>query len=569
MAEQTPPIRELTAREQEVLAMVAEGHTNREIGVALFISESTAGVHVSNIMAKLGVASRTEAAAFAIRAGLVEGAAAPETTGTVPMSEGERAAGTSRARVEDPPQEPPPPAGWWARAKTQARRHPRSTAIAAGSVVVLAAIAAGLGFAVLTGEPSTGIAAVRTVASPTASLGVAETSRASAALSLGPTPSGSASATPTASAAPSPSDAASASEMPTPRPGPENTPQPTPPGTWVASASMIDERQGHTATLLGDGTLLVIGGYTEQMECASTVERYDPPSDQWADETELPDERHCLHTATLLDDGSVLVAGGPTAATYDASRQSWQPAGDHAVARFNPSAVLLEDGSVLVIGGWVGETEGLPTASVELFDPAARLWSAGPDMAQPRVDHVAVRLEDGSVLVAGGYSSPRIGSVASAETFDPGAQAWTRNPDMSMRRVGAAAILLPNGQVLVAGGHSGTGVGLALTELFNPATGRWSPTGSMHVGRIAPSMSLLPDGDVLVVGGAVGGPTQDTTGTTERYDPATGTWSLDAPLDRPRADHTATVLEDGSTLVVGGEDRAEVVSTVVRYVLRR
>ena len=46
MAEQTPPFRELTAREREVLAMVADGHTNREIGVALFISESTAGVHV-------------------------------------------------------------------------------------------------------------------------------------------------------------------------------------------------------------------------------------------------------------------------------------------------------------------------------------------------------------------------------------------------------------------------------------------------------------------------------------------------------------------------------------------
>ena len=51
--------------------MVVEGKTNREIGAALYISESTAGVHVSNILAKLGVSSRTEAAAFAIQAGLV------------------------------------------------------------------------------------------------------------------------------------------------------------------------------------------------------------------------------------------------------------------------------------------------------------------------------------------------------------------------------------------------------------------------------------------------------------------------------------------------------------------
>jgi ATP/maltotriose-dependent transcriptional regulator MalT len=60
----------LTRREREVLALVSLGRTNRQIGDELFISENTAGVHVSNILGKLGVASRTEAAAIAVRAGL-------------------------------------------------------------------------------------------------------------------------------------------------------------------------------------------------------------------------------------------------------------------------------------------------------------------------------------------------------------------------------------------------------------------------------------------------------------------------------------------------------------------
>jgi DNA-binding CsgD family transcriptional regulator len=60
----------LTPREREVLAMVADGLTNREIGSALFITESTAGVHVSNILGKLGVDSRTEAARYALQAGI-------------------------------------------------------------------------------------------------------------------------------------------------------------------------------------------------------------------------------------------------------------------------------------------------------------------------------------------------------------------------------------------------------------------------------------------------------------------------------------------------------------------
>jgi DNA-binding NarL/FixJ family response regulator len=62
----------LTAREREVLALLVEGHTNKRIAEQLFISESTAGVHVSNILGKLGVGSRTEAATVAARLGLVE-----------------------------------------------------------------------------------------------------------------------------------------------------------------------------------------------------------------------------------------------------------------------------------------------------------------------------------------------------------------------------------------------------------------------------------------------------------------------------------------------------------------
>ena len=57
----------LTKREREVLGLVALGRTNRQIADELFISENTAGVHVSNILGKLGVASRTEAAAVAVR----------------------------------------------------------------------------------------------------------------------------------------------------------------------------------------------------------------------------------------------------------------------------------------------------------------------------------------------------------------------------------------------------------------------------------------------------------------------------------------------------------------------
>jgi DNA-binding CsgD family transcriptional regulator len=60
----------LTRRETEVLELVAAGHTNRQIGQELFITPRTAGIHVSRILAKLGVAGRGQAAAVAHRLGL-------------------------------------------------------------------------------------------------------------------------------------------------------------------------------------------------------------------------------------------------------------------------------------------------------------------------------------------------------------------------------------------------------------------------------------------------------------------------------------------------------------------
>jgi DNA-binding NarL/FixJ family response regulator len=68
----------LTPREREVVALVAQGRTNREIGKQLGVAERTARTHVSNILAKLGLASRTQAAMWAVREGLVDAA---ETAG--------------------------------------------------------------------------------------------------------------------------------------------------------------------------------------------------------------------------------------------------------------------------------------------------------------------------------------------------------------------------------------------------------------------------------------------------------------------------------------------------------
>jgi DNA-binding NarL/FixJ family response regulator len=63
---------DLTPREREVLGLIADGRTNRQIAETLFITQKTASVHVSNILSKLDVANRGEAAALAHRAGFAQ-----------------------------------------------------------------------------------------------------------------------------------------------------------------------------------------------------------------------------------------------------------------------------------------------------------------------------------------------------------------------------------------------------------------------------------------------------------------------------------------------------------------
>lgn len=63
----------LTPREREVLTLIANGRSNRQIATALVVSERTARTHVSNILAKLGVASRTQAALWAVQEGIASG----------------------------------------------------------------------------------------------------------------------------------------------------------------------------------------------------------------------------------------------------------------------------------------------------------------------------------------------------------------------------------------------------------------------------------------------------------------------------------------------------------------
>ncbi len=135
---------------------------------------------------------------------------------------------------------------------------------------------------------------------------------------------------------------------------------------------------------------------------------------------------------------------------------------------------------------------------------------------------------------------------------------WSPGTPMISSRTEATTTVLANGEVLVAGGKTvvdGAVGATATAEIFDPATGRWAATGSMPVAVGDATATLLENGEVLVVGGdtpAPGGVAP--TGAAELYDPATGSWSSVAPLPGKLAVYGAVSarLLDGEVLVAGG-----------------
>lgn len=147
------------------------------------------------------------------------------------------------------------------------------------------------------------------------------------------------------------------------------------------------------------------------------------------------------------------------------------------------------------------------------------------------------------------WLSFRLIEGADAAAFTPG------NP-LSTGRDWHTATLLLDGKVLVTGGTPDrdpdpSSSFLASTERFDPATGTWTLADPMTSPHASHTATLLPDGRVLVAGTPYGRP---DTATAELYDPGTGRWAATGPMITPRFNHSATLLPDGTVLVAGGGD---------------
>jgi len=334
--------------------------------------------------------------------------------------------------------------------------------------------------------------------------------------------------------------------------------------TWADVDSLSRQRSAQTSTLLGDGNVLVAGGYTNETP-TDTAELFRIESGKTEAVGKMSAAR-AEHSATLLSNGKIWVVGGTdgkgalaSSELYDPATRAFAPGPALTTARSGHTATRLESDLVLIAGGG--------TASVELYDPATGSVGPGPNLSVARTGHTATRLADGRVLFVGGTTD-----ASSSELYDPVQNAVSPSGSPSaLLPIAHTATLLSDGRVLVVGGCPAPPgscscdpifgcIGSKSAEVFDPKAngGKGAFTllvSETSIPRQAHAASLLPSGKVLLSGGGGAGngaAPKTPSATSELFDPSTNTFSAGPSSSAARARHAATVLPTGAVLLTGG-----------------
>ena len=280
-------------------------------------------------------------------------------------------------------------------------------------------------------------------------------------------------------------------------------------GQWSITGSLNIARYGHAATLLSDGKVLVeggitngsSGGYFESSVYVNSAEIFDPQTGIWRTTSSMINAKS-FHTATLLSNNKVLVVGGKTgrdyngdtvcdyAEVYDVEIGSWTSIRGPGV--YAHAAVLMDNGQVLVTGGGtVGGYSSRPSPTSTIYSSNTNNWSDTELMSGSLSNHTCTKLPDGKILVAGGspYQENSIFQI-----FDPVLKKWSALGFFQFRSGMTNATLLNNGKVFFQIWPQKAG-------LFDPMTNENLAIEDMTFNRGEKlKSSLLNNGKVLITG---------------------------------------------------------------------
>jgi Galactose oxidase, central domain len=364
----------------------------------------------------------------------------------------------------------------------------------------------------------------------------------------------------------------------------------TPQGNRVEALAMTTPRANAAAIRLRDGRVLICGGTAtgEIGGVLSSAELFDPVARTFTPTGSMTVPR-TGQTITMLRDGRVLLTGGDqnagfrsqlaSAEIYDSATGTFSATGSMSTPREGHTATMLRDGRVLIAGGSPNGVQ--TTGSAEIYDPSSGTFRRTGHLHQPRVAHVAALLGTGKVLIAGGGRGGMPGGYISydtAEMYDPATSSFTSvHAHMKSDRVGAAAVKLNDGRVLIVGGKSGrmmtsrlrniaSFTPLNTAEIYDPESGTFIRTGDMSAPHYLATATMLDDGNVLVVGGwRIQGPIVVGMRDADIFQPETNRFTGVAQTNVARLTNTATLLNDGEVLIAGGVADKSLITAAVEF----
>jgi len=411
-------------------------------------------------------------------------------------------------------------------------------------------------------------------------------------------------------------------------------------GLFTLSGTMLVSRPFAadmcSVTKLSDGRILFTGGTSAQ---AMNAEIFDPATETFHLTGPMV-ARRTWHSATLLPDGRVVIIGGGTntlssgytnlVEVFDPITETFSALGTNAITRRNHSATLLPDGRILVAGGWLPTANGslLATSSVEIFDPTTGTSEYIGEMASRRAEHRVAALPNGQLIINGGRQETGV-PYKTAEIFDPllfmrpddlyafyqefanltlenqqltqlynnatniiwglsvtnsnlqGQLAYANQtvgelqsqlneiqpnpfrllPDTLIPRLRPYTYPLPDGRVVIQGGTIVPTPAGRVISIYDPKTEHSYTAGTNIDVRIGQMGNLLPDGRILFSGGSIRifSPGIDViTNSTEIYDPGTSNVVYGPNMINPRMDGFSATLADGRVLVMAGKTATSV-----------